>query len=86
MSVRPNRLDGIAAHIDHPHKLERPRPQDLIRPLVNISHDVPLPLAAGARAVTSQRFNRDKALLPIIPFDGQFVADLLDVRGLHGLS
>lgn len=83
VAVGPNGLDGVAADIDHAHESKGARGERLIGPLVEVPHDVPLSLAARARAMSAHGFQRDKTLAAIVPFDGQFAADLLDVRWLH---
>ena len=86
MTIRPNGLDGIAADIDDAHDLKCPLGKRLRRILVNISHDVHFPVAPRAGAPAAHGFHRDKAFCPIIPFDGQFPANLLNICWLHTFS
>jgi hypothetical protein len=50
---------------------------------VQLAHDVTLSLAAGARAGAAQFLQGDEILRTIVPLDGQFLADLLQVHGPH---
>ena len=83
MPVAPNWLEGVTTDIADPAQLKRRWRQRLVRPFVNMAHDVRLAFAAGARTMAAQFFQRHKTLAAIVPFDGQLVADGLDICGLH---
>src|SRR5436190_1987563 len=83
MAVAPNRLDGVAADVGDARELKRLWRQRPVRILIDIPQDVAFAFAACARASTPQRFQPHKAFAPIIPLDGQFIADLLNIRRSH---
>src|SRR5690349_6796630 len=83
MPVRPDRLDRITTY---DHELDQDkglRCQRLLWVLVEVAHDVRLPLAAGAGTGPAQGFERNIAFAAIAPPHGQFAADLLDVLRSH---
>src|ERR1700722_8482697 len=83
MAVAPDRLNGIAAHFNNAFELEGRWPERLLRPFVECSHDVALAFAASAGAGSPQLLQWNKAFPGILPFDGQFRTDLLQIRRLH---
>lgn len=84
VSVSPEELDRISAHGDEVFQGECRRGQRLWRCFVNVSQDVGLALAACTGATAAELFKRDETLRPILPFEGQFVSDVLNVCGAHG--
>lgn len=84
MSVAPNRLDGIAAdHFKRP-KLEGCRLQGKFRPATDVAEDVSFTGAVGTGTVAAELLQFDVAFRSTVPCNGQFVADDLNVGGLHG--
>ena len=83
VSVRPNRLNSIAAHADKPNQLKGRRCQRPVGILIDIPQNVRFTLAIRARATAPQPFQWNKTLTAIIPFDGQFLADLLKIQRSH---
>src|SRR6266478_2890041 len=86
MAVPPKGLDGVTANHREPEQLERLRSKRLLRPFVKSAHDIPLSLAAGAGTISPQRFELDETLRAIIPFDGQFIPNVLNINRSHVLS
>jgi hypothetical protein len=86
VSVRPEWLYRVGAHVNHAQQLEGLGCEWAVGILVKVAHDIPLPSASGAWAVSPKLFKRDKTLGAIIPFDGQFIANLLYVHRLHRLK
>ena len=83
MAVAPNRLDGVAAHVGDAPELKRLGRQRFVRILINVPHDVGLAFAPGAGTTTSQRLQPHKTLAAILPSDGQFIANLLNIHRSH---
>src|SRR6266516_3335447 len=83
MAVAPNRLNGVTTDIGDAAELRRLRRQRLVRLLIDIPHDVTLAFASGARTSASQRFQPHKTFAAVMPSDGQFVANLLNIRRTH---
>src|SRR6266516_4836987 len=83
MAVAPNRLNGVAADVGDAPELKRLRRQRFVRILIDIPHDVALAFASGARTTTSQHFQPHETFAAILPSDGQFIADLLNIRRSH---
>jgi len=86
MSIAPDRLDGVSADVRDAGKLEGLRRQRTGGIFINVPHDVLFPLASGARTMTAQEFERDETLAAIVPFDGQFGADALQIDWMHETS
>jgi hypothetical protein len=83
MAVAPNRLDAIPPHaLDFAH-FERPWRELPLGTAMDVPHDIRLPFAAGAGASAPKRFQRDVTFRPILPSDGEFVSDRLNVSRLH---
>ena len=83
MAVGPYRLDGITPYAKKLHQLERFYSQRLGRIFVKVAHDVHFALATGARTRAAQIFEQYKIFTTAIPFNGQFIPNLLDVQGFH---
>jgi len=81
--IGPHRLDRIVADIDDAQQLEGFRPKGLLRVLIKVAHDIDLALATGARAGATELLKRHKALRAVVPLDGEFGPDDLDVCRLH---
>src|SRR5258707_14917896 len=86
MSIGPDRLNGITAHESQSSELKCRRRQRLFRPLVQVPHDIRLAFAARARTSSPELFHRNEAFSPVLPFDGQFLANGLYVRGAHAYT
>src|SRR5438477_414800 len=86
MAVAPNWLDRVPANGGDAPQLKCRRRQRSVRIPVNLAHDVHLSLAPGTGTASAQRFQPHKAFTAIIPFDGQVLAHLLNVRRSHGSS
>ena len=54
MAIAPHELKGVAAHVRHPHELERPRIELLLGALVKITHDVDFTLASRAGTMLAE--------------------------------
>src|SRR5882762_8140032 len=83
MAVAPDRLNCVATDIGDAPELKRFWRQRFVRILIDIPHDVALALASGARTTASQRLQPHKTFAAILPSDGQFVTDLLNIRRSH---
>lgn len=86
MAVSPKWLHRVATYIAKPHQLKRARTQLLFRSLIDIAHDVRFSLARGAGTMPPKLFQRHKTFAAIVPLDGQFIADRLNVQRFHVLS
>src|SRR5688572_3819707 len=83
MSVRPLRLNRVAADVGDAFEDERIRAQGFLRADVEVAHDVLLAFAPGAGAGAAQFLQRDETLRAVLPFQGQFISDLLDICQSH---
>ena len=83
MTITPDWLNCVAPDISDTQQASALLGHWLIRVLVNVAQDIGLALAPGARATTTQRLQRHKALRAIVPFDGQFLANLLNIDRSH---
>jgi len=83
MTITPDWLNCVAPDISDAQQASALLGHWLIRVLVNVAQDISLALAPGARTTTTQRLQRHKALRAIIPFDGQFLANLLNIDRSH---
>jgi hypothetical protein len=85
MAIAPDGPDRVATHVVHARQLKRRRGQRTVGCLVEVAHDVRLPVAPGAGAITAELFELHEGFAAVVPLDGQFVADDLDVGWAHGL-
>ena len=83
MSIGPLRLNSVSADSRDPHKLKGCGRKGLRGGFIHVSHNVALAFASGAGAVSAQVLDGDVGLSAVIPFDGQFAADVLNIYGLH---
>ncbi len=86
MPVPPYRLNRIISHVHDAGQLKGSRGKRMRRRLVQISHHILLPLAAGAWAMSAQLFQRHKSFTAILPPDGEFVPDCLHIQRPHDLK
>lgn len=84
MAITPDGLEAVASDYGAAAPLESCGRQRLIRPLVKLPQDVHLALATGAWTRPAQSFQGNEALAAIVPFDGQFISDRLQIHGSHG--
>jgi len=84
MSVVPGRLDTVPAHQRETPPLERRWWQRLVRSFVKMPQHIHLALTTRARTGSSQFVQCHKTLAAIVPFDGQFLPDNLNVQWPHG--
>src|SRR5690349_14419764 len=83
MAITPDWLDGVATN---QLELQQPkclRSEGTLGGSVNIAHHVRFPLATCTRAGTAELLERNERLTAIVPADGEFVADRLQVQGPH---
>ena len=80
MSVRPVRLQRITAYKLKSDKVEALATVAHIR-THNVAKHVRLTAAGRARARAAQQFEFQKRFSAVIPGNGQFVSDLLDLFG-----
>ena len=78
MSVSPDGLDRVAAHVHDAQKLKSRRGQRLVWAFVKIAHHVHLAFATSARTMAAEPLQRNKAFAAIVPLDGEFFADRLN--------
>ena len=83
MAVAPDRLKSVAANEVQFFQFERFGGQRLVRAFVEIAHDIAFAHAAGTRTLPAQFFNGNVAFPAIVPFDGQFGANLLEIDRSH---
>ena len=83
MAVAPNGLDAIAAHaLDLAH-FEGTGRELRLGTAMDVPHDVRLAFAAGTGASAPKRFQRNVTFGSVLPTDGKFVSDRLNVGRLH---
>lgn len=83
MSVCPLRLNRVAPDTGQSQQSKGFGLQRFLRPDIQISHDVGLAFAPGAGARAAELFERDETLCAVIPFQSEFISDLLNVRQSH---
>ena len=83
MAVAPNGLDAIPAHAPHLADFEGTWRKLRLGPAMDVPHDVRFALAAGAGASATERFQRNVTFGPVLPPDGKFVSNHLNVSRLH---
>jgi hypothetical protein len=81
--VRPDGLDSITTDVRDASKLKRLRWQWLVRPFVEIPHYVHFTFAASTGTMPPQAFQSQITLGAVVPFNGKFLTDLLNVLGSH---
>ena len=86
MSVGPLRLNRVAADVRDAAQLKRLGAQRLLWANVKMSHHVHLTFALCARTGAAQFFQRDKTFAAIVPFQREFITDLLDVDQSHAAT
>lgn len=84
MTIRPDRLDGIATHADETFQLKRRRRQFRFGVFIDVAQNVRLALAIGAGTAASQFLQRNETLATVVPFDGQLFANNLNIHRSHG--
>ena len=82
MTVAPGRLERIATDEIPAAKLETLVGVTDVRPN-DLAHYIRLATAGRAGAGRAQEAERKKGFAPVVPFDGEFVPDLLDVLRLE---
>lgn len=83
MSVCPLWLNGVPSYIIEANQLKSLWRKRLRRSFVDIAHNVRFAFTPGAWAIPPQLLQRNITFAAILPFDGQFSPNLLNVRGLH---
>ena len=83
MTITPDGLYGIAPHGDHAGQLKGFGGEGRGRVFINVAHDVGFALAARTGAAAAELFQGDETFGAICPFNGEFLADLLDIEGAH---
>ena len=86
MAVRPHRLHRVTADEWRADEPEGIRSQRTVGAFVEIAHDVPLALTSGAGAMASQFLQLDEAFAAVVPLDGKFIANGLEIGWSHGLT
>ena len=84
VAVGPDGLDAVAADGIETGQFEGDAGKRFRGVLVNVAEDVGLAGAAGAGAGAAEFFERNKILPAILPFDGQFISNRLNVGRAHG--
>ena len=85
MAILPDGLNGVPADSFDPDKLKSLRRKRTVGVFVEIAHDVDLAFASGARTTATKFLQADEIFMAIVPFDGDFLADLLEVYRAHDL-
>jgi hypothetical protein len=83
MAVSPLRLDCVAADVVKTHDLKREWAKRFRRRFIDVAHDVAFAVAARAWALAAHLFEADESFGAVIPFDGEFGADDVDVSWSH---
>jgi len=83
VAVGPDGLEGVGTDRFQAEQLRRAGGQRTVRSFVQVSHDIGLAGATGTGAMTAQGDQGDETLGAIIPAEGEFGADDLDVDGAH---
>jgi len=83
VAVGPDGLDGVSADRDNLVEPEGSGVQGAGGSFVQVPEHVALALAAGAGTGAAQGFETQVTLGAVILLDGEFVTDVLDVRGAH---
>ena len=86
MAIRPDGLDGVAAHAGKLHQFKRIARVGLFRGFVEVAQNIHLPLATGAGAGPAQGFERNKIFRAVRPLYRQFISDGLNIQWSHGCS
>src|SRR5881296_1971324 len=81
--VSPHRLDRVAACDGAAHELKRRRRERLVGRLVHVTQNVHLTLASRAWTMAPESFQRDETLASVVPLDGEFISDWLNVSRTH---
>lgn len=84
VAVGPDGLDGVAPDGSELTQLKRSGRERADWPPVELAEHVPFPLAFRAGAGSPQGIEAEIALAAILPPDGQFLADGLEVFRAHG--
>lgn len=84
VAVGPDGLNGVAPDGSELTQLKRGGLERLGGAFVELAENVPFPLASRAGAGSPQGIEAEIALAAILPLDGQFLADGLEVFGAHG--
>ena len=84
VAVGPDGLDAVAADGIEPGQFEGDAGKGFRGVFVNVAEDVGFAGAAGAGAGAAEFFERNKILMAILPFDGQFISNRLNVGRAHG--
>ena len=83
MAVAPNGLDAIPAHAPELAHFEGAWRKLRLGPAMDVPHDVRFAFAAGAWASAPERFQRNVTFGPVLPTDGKFISNHLNVSRLH---
>src|SRR6266568_6054749 len=70
MAVRPGWLNAVSSHSSYSAQLKRLWRQGPLRILVQVSHYIDLAFATGTRTMTTELFQRYKALALVLQSDG----------------
>lgn len=83
MTVCPNGLNPVTTDADNLPQLKSRRRQFRFRIFIHVPQNIRLTLATGARTTPPQFLQRNKTFAAVIPFHGEFISDLLNVRRAH---
>ena len=83
MPVRPLGLNGVPSDIIEADQLKSLGRERLRRRFIDIAHNIRFPFATGTWAIPPQLLQGNITFAAILPFDGQFSPNLLNVCGLH---
>jgi hypothetical protein len=86
VTISPCRLEPVTADLGQPNQLKRTRIQWLLWPAMQPSHDVHLAFTARAGTPPPQLFQGDETFAAIVPPDGQFTSDLLNLLRSHAVA
>jgi hypothetical protein len=83
MAIGPDGLDGVIADRLDPEELEGRGGEGAVGSFVQLAEGVDLAFAPGAWAGTAEVIEADEGLGSVVPADGEFVADDLEVDRAH---
>jgi len=83
MAITPEGLDGITPHGRDAYQVEGLGSQRFFRSLVQLPHDIDFTSTPRAGTRPTQGFKAEVTLGLILPFDGELIANDLQIHGSH---
>lgn len=83
VTVRPHRLDRVTADNSPARQFKRTGWKRFVRTFVELAENIHLTLASGTRTTPAETFKQDEAFSSVVPFDGKFISNFLNVEWSH---